>query len=95
MNSIDRHSSGTPVTSLNPAGLRRRRYMYGRAYLTPAYSIEITLYDYEGVYVTSVVWDPEVPGPDELKELEPLVEEALAPYHLRVLQQAGLIGRHT
>lgn len=94
MKSIDRHASGTPVTSLNPAGLRRRRYMYGRAYLTPAYSIEITLYDYEGVYVTSVVWDPEVPSPDELKELEPLVEEALAPYHLRVLQQAGLIGRH-
>jgi len=79
------------MSKAKSAGARQRRVMYGRAVLTPTYSIDIGLYDCEGVYAFQVVWDPNVPSAAEMEQLHDRVDAALAPYFERAFQLAGLL----
>ena len=72
-------------------GARQRVVMRGRARITPKYTIEIALYDFDGIHATEVIWDPYLPSPAKQKALAPKVEMALAPYYAKVLQLGGLL----
>ncbi len=72
-------------------GANERAMMRGRARITPKYILEITLYDFDGVYATEVIWDPYLPSPAKQKALARKVDVALAPYFLKVLQRSGLL----
>ena len=76
----------------NAAGSRQRRIMHGRVTLTPNYGVDVTLYDYGGVFSIEVVWDPCVPDVAEFRQLSPRVEQALAPFHLKAFELSGLIS---
>lgn len=41
-------------------GARQRAVMRRRARITPKYSVEITLYDFDGIYLSEVIWDPPI-----------------------------------
>ena len=72
-------------------GARQRVVMRDRARITPKYTIEITLYDFDGVYATEVIWNPYLPSAAKQKALARKVDLALAPYYAKVLQQGGLL----
>ena len=71
----------------NAAGSRQRRIMHGRVTLTPNYGVDVTLYDYGGVFSIEVVCDVA-----EFRQLSPRVEQALAPFHLKAFELSGLIS---
>ena len=72
-------------------GARERVVMRGRARITPKYTIEIALYDFDGVHAAEVIWDPHLPSPAKQKALARKVDAALAPYYAKVLQLGGLL----
>jgi hypothetical protein len=72
-------------------GARQRAVMRGRARITPKYILEITLYDFDGIYTTEVIWDPHLPSPARQQALARKVDTALAPYFMKVLQRSGLL----
>lgn len=72
-------------------GARQRAVMRDRARITPKYTIEITLYDFDGVYATEVIWNPYLPSPAKQKVLAQKVDLALAPYYAKVFQRSGLL----
>ena len=73
------------------AGSRQRRVMHSRVFLTPDYTIEITLYDYEGLFPIEVIWEPMVPDEAEFIRLSPRIEQALTPFYEKVMILSGLI----
>lgn len=72
-------------------GARERVVIRGRARITPKYTTEITLYDFDGVHTTEVIWAPYLPSPAKQKALARKVDLALAPYYAKVFQQGGLL----
>ena len=74
------------------AGSRQRRVMHGRIRLTPTYFIEVSLYDFDGVYPIEVIWEPVLPSKAQFAGLATLVEHALAPYHEKAMLMGGLFG---
>ena len=72
-------------------GARERVVMRGRARITPNYTVEITLYDFDGVHATEVIWDPYLPSRAKQKALARKVYVALAPYYAKLLQLGGLL----
>ena len=74
------------------AGSCQRRVMHSRVFLTPDYTIEISLYDYDGVFPIEVIWEPCVPDNAEFARLSSLVEHALSPFREKVMLLSGLIG---
>jgi hypothetical protein len=72
-------------------GARQRAIMRGRARITHKYSVEITLYDFEGVYPIEVIWTPHLPSPSKQKALAHKIDTALVPFAAKVLEIAGLL----
>lgn len=72
-------------------GARERVVMRGRARITTKYTVEITLYDFDGVHATEVIWAPYLPSPAKQKALARKVDLALTPYYAKVLQLGGLL----
>lgn len=75
----------------NLAGSRQRRVLFRRVHLTPSYTIEISLYDYDGAYPIEVIWDPSVPSKHEYDKLAPKIEAALESFLVKALQLGGLL----
>lgn len=73
------------------SGAGRCAIMRGRARITHKYSVEITLYDFDGVYLTEVIWAPHLPSPSKQKALANKVNAALVPFHAKALEIAGLL----
>lgn len=69
----------------------QRVVMLGRAQLTAKYIIEITLYDFDGVYPIEIIWDPHLPPPAKQKKLAKAVSAALDPYYAKALHLNGLL----
>ena len=65
--------------------------MRARTRITPKYSIEITLYDFDGVYPIEVIWDPCLPSLAKQKALAHKINAALVPFHAKALEIAGLL----
>lgn len=74
-------------------GASQRAVMSGRARMTHKYSVEITLYNFDGVYPVEVIWDPHLPSPAKRKALARKIEAVLAPYYLKAFEMGGLLGR--
>ena len=72
-------------------GAGRCAIMRRRARITHKYSVEITLYDFDGVYLTEVIWDPHLPSPSKQKALAHKINAALVPFHGKALEIAGLL----
>jgi hypothetical protein len=72
-------------------GAGQRVVMRGRVRMTAKYTIEISLYDFDGVYANEVLWTPYLPSPARRKMLASKVDAALAPYFARALQLGGLL----
>jgi hypothetical protein len=70
-------------------GARQRAVMRGRARITPKYSVEITLYDFDDVYLNEVIWAPHLPSPGKQKALAHKINAALLPFHAKALEVAG------
>lgn len=51
-----------------------------RVRMSSKYAVDIALYDAEGVYVTSCVWDPKLPSAIEMDMLHERLQEELAPF---------------
>lgn len=78
------------MTIANLAGSRQRRVLFRRVHLTPSYAIEISLYDYDGVYPIEVIWDPSVPSKRQFGKLAPKVDAAMAPFLAKAAQLCRL-----
>ena len=72
-------------------GAHQRAVMRGRTRITPKYTIEITLYDFDGVYPVEVLWDPHLPSPAKQKALTRKIDAALTPYLAKGLELGGLL----
>lgn len=72
-------------------GAKQRAVMRGRARITPKYSVEITLYNFDGVYICGVIWDPYLPSPSKRKALANKIDTAVAPFYAKALEAAGLL----
>ncbi|MBC2652363.1 hypothetical protein [Novosphingobium aerophilum] len=72
-------------------GASQRAVMRGRVRVTSKYHIEITLYDFDGVFPVEVIWDPRLPSPAKQQALARKVDVALAPYCAKVLQLGRLL----
>ena len=72
-------------------GAEQRIVMHGTARVTPKYTVEITLYDFDGTYPTECVWDPHLPSPTKMKKLSRKIDAALERFLLKALQVGGLI----
>ena len=70
-------------------GADERAVMRGCARITPKYAVEITLYDFSGVYPIEVIWDPNLPSATKQKKLADKVNAALQPYALKALELGG------
>jgi hypothetical protein len=66
--------------------------MRARVRITHKYSIEITLYDFDGVYPIEVIWDPCLPSPAKQKALAHKIDAVLLPFYEKVFEMAGLLG---
>ncbi len=74
-------------------GAGQRALMRGSVRVTPKYTMEITLYDFDGVYATEVIWTPYLPSPAKRKALAPKINAALTPYITKSLELGGLLKR--
>ena len=59
-----------------------------RVRISSKYAVDIALYDAEGVYMISCVWDPEVPSEGEMGVLHERIQEELAPFY----ETSGLLS---
>ena len=73
-------------------GASQRAVLRGRARITPKYSVEITLYDFDGSYPIEVIWDPHLPSPAKQKALASKIDAALVPYYVKLFELGGLLG---
>lgn len=78
------------MTIAKLAGARQRRALFRRVHLTPSCTIEISLYDYDGVYPIEVLWDPTVPSKRQFDKLAPKVDAAMAPFLAKAAQLCRL-----
>lgn len=74
-------------------GASQRAVMCGRVRVTSKYIMEITLYDFDGVYPVEVLWDPHLPSPAKQKALTRKIDEALTPYLTKALELGGRLER--
>jgi hypothetical protein len=72
-------------------GAEQRIVMRGTARMTPKYTVEITLYDFDGTYATECVWAPHQPSSTKMQKLSKKIDAVLAPFFLRALELGGLI----
>ena len=79
------------MTFANIPGADQRVVMRGRVRMTAKYTVEICLYDFDGVYANEVLWTPYLPSPARRKMLASKVDAALAPYFAKALQLGGLL----
>ena len=79
------------MTFANIPGAAQRAIMRRRARITPKYSVEITLYNFDGVYICEVIWDPYLPSPSKQKALANKIDTVLAPFQEKALEIAGLL----
>ena len=77
------------MTFANIPGAEHRAIMRRRARIAPKYSVEITLYDFDGVFQTEVIWDPHLPSPSKLRKLASKIDAVLEPFHTKVFEIAG------
>lgn len=73
-------------------GARQRVVMRRRARITPKYSVEITLYDFDGACPIEVIWDPCLPSPSKQRALVRKIDAALYPFYVKALEMAGLLA---
>jgi len=52
-----------------------------RVRMSSKYAVDIALYQAEGAYVISCVWDPKLPGAIEIEMLHDRLQEELAPFY--------------
>jgi hypothetical protein len=81
------------MTIANIPGADQRVVMRGRVRMTAKYTIEISLYDFGGVYANEVLWAPYRPSPARQKMLASKIDAALAPYFAKAFQLGGLLER--
>ena len=74
-------------------GADQRAVMHGSVRVTPKYTVEITLYHFDGVYAIEVIWDPHLPSPAKQKALARKIDAALTPYLAKALELGGLLER--
>ena len=55
------------------------------------YTLEITLYDFDGAYAVEVIWDPCLPLPAKRKALARKLEAITAPYLIEALELGSLL----
>ena len=72
-------------------GASERVVARSRVRITPKYILEISLYDFDGVYPIEVIWDPHLPSPTKQKSLARKVDVALIPYYEKVLELGSLL----
>ncbi len=72
-------------------GAEQRIVMRGTARMTPKYSFEIKLYDFDGTYATECVWAPHQPSSTKMKKLSKKVDTVLEPFLLRALELGSLL----
>ena len=51
-----------------------------RVRISSKYAVDIALYDADGVYMISCVWEPDLPSADELAIIEDRLQEELVPF---------------
>jgi hypothetical protein len=59
-----------------------------RVRMSSKYAVDIALYDAEGVYMISCVWDPHLPSVYEMEMLHERIQEELEPF----LEMLGLLS---
>lgn len=72
-------------------GASQRVVARSRVRITPKYTLEIRIYDFDGVYPIEVIWDPYLPSPTKQKLLARKVDAALAPHYAKLLELVGLL----
>ncbi len=80
------------MTIADVPGAAKRVVMQSTTRITQKYSVEITLWDFQGVLALEFLWDPHLPSPAKLKALAARTDRAAAPFYERMLELTGLFG---